>query len=171
MLQFSSWVETSITCEQINKGPTNPRSTSLKYRYSRVASEPALRLLMTMGTRGPWERDATSVLRTWWVRKSACDIRQPGAQRSLWVPTSQQGCKSCSAVSLIMQKCRWSDKVNTETVFCLVFFSPMWIPISIMKDPDTALNYGLLLWCGNHNKEIWNLKILSLCLGRTVLTD
>lgn len=121
MLQFSSWVKTSITCEEINKGPTNPRSTSLKYRYSRVASEPALRLLTTMGHVG-LERDATGVLRMWWVRKSACDTWQPGAQRSLWVPTSQQGCKSCSAVSLIMQQCRWSDKVNTETVFCLGFF-------------------------------------------------
>lgn len=137
MLSFLSWVKSSITHKQIIKGPTNLRNSSLECRYSGVAPEPALLVLLTtMGTCRSGEQDTRVVSCAWWVRKSAHDV----ATRSTSLPegTTQQGCKSCNAVSLIMQKCRRSDEVSTETGF--LFSVNTYIHL---KNPNMALNYGV----------------------------
>lgn len=163
MLSFLSWVKSSITHKQIIKGPTNLRNSSLECRYSGVAPEPALLVLLTtMGTCRSGEQDTRAVSCAWWVRKSAHDV----ATRSTSLPegTTQQGCKSCNAVSLIMQKCRWSDEVSRNRVF-------------IQREylyPFKKFQYSLKLWVLWSDSFLRWCKIfhfLVLSLGRTAPTD
>lgn len=157
-----SWVKSSITHKQINKGPTNPRNSSLECRCSGVAPEPALVLLMTVGTCRSGEQGTRGVSCAWWACKSAHDV----ATRSTSLPegTTQQGCKSCNAVSLIMQKCRQSDEVGTETGF---FQHEYLYPFK--KSQYSLKLWGL--WSDRFVRWFGILHFLVLSLGRTAPTD